>query len=154
MFSMLLSLITDKKKPSSLTSTSMCTAVNTAKSGTGAYMVPSSIHHIYSGINNILSVDVDENILAVSRKIVETGDLPKLQVVEKDGNWFTLNNAQLDLCRILEKDGICTKVKVDILPLSSVPVVVRGMMNVPEDKLKDNGDAAQSSECRVTRPSG
>ncbi len=57
-------------------------------------------------------------------------------MVEKDGHWFTLNNSQLELCRRLEQEGSCTRVKVDVVPTTEVPEDVRRMMVVPE-KLPD-----------------
>ncbi|KAK2140793.1 hypothetical protein LSH36_1247g00011 [Paralvinella palmiformis] len=146
MFSMIFSVLSVSKSTTPAT-TNMCTKSN-MKCGTKSttYMVPSSIYHIYSGTNCLLTAGTDQNILDVSRKIAESGQLPKLQVVEKDGCWFTLNNAQLDLCRILERDGKCTKVKVDIVPLSTIPRVVRGMMRVPTDNNKIVMDEATQPE--------
>jgi len=37
-------------------------------------------------------------------------ELPSLQAVEKDGCWFALDSAQLELCRRLERGGVCRQV--------------------------------------------
>ena len=95
------------------------------------FLPPSTIHYIHSEKDNILTDSIEQSIIDLSRKIVQNGDLPKIQAVLKEGQYFTLNNSQLDLCRRLEEDGKCTKVKVDVVPLSEVPEQVRGMMVIP-----------------------
>ena len=74
---------------------------------------------------------VDPAVLEWSRKLVHAGEHPRLQVVEKEGTWFTLNNAHLELCRYLEGDGTCKRVRVHVVPLSEVPKNVRNMMIPP-----------------------
>ena len=97
------------------------------------YLAPSAINYIYSEHSDLINdTRVDKSVLELAGKIVLTNaDLPKIQAVEKDGKWFTLNNAQLDLCRRLQGDGKCSKVKVDVVPLSGVPQDVRRMMVIP-----------------------
>lgn len=45
----------------------------------------------------------------------------KLQVTEKDGSFIALDNNSLQLMRRLEKMGHCSRVEVEIVPLSKVP---------------------------------
>ena len=97
------------------------------------YLPPSSIHYMYSAHSDIIhDTRVDARVMEMAGKIVlNNGELPKVQAVEKDGQWFTLNNAQLDLCRRLEMEGCCSKVKVDVVPLAGLPHTVRQMMVLP-----------------------
>ena len=96
------------------------------------FLPPSTIHYIHSEKDgNVITDSIEQSIIDLSRKIVQNSDIPKLQAVLKEGHYFALNNSQLDLCRRLEEDGKCTKVKVDVVPLSEVPEHVRGMMVLP-----------------------
>ena len=99
------------------------------------YLSPSMVHFIHGADKTIISHSIDRSILDVSRKILQNGDYPKIQVVEKEGLWFTLNNSQLELCRRLEQEGSCTRVKVDVVPITEVPEDVRRMMVIPEKGL-------------------
>ena len=78
---------------------------------------------------------LDSAVLELSRKIVESGNCPpKIQVVEKDGHWFALNNSQLHVYRSLERQGRCTHVKADVVALNDVPVDVRLLMVLPKEE--------------------
>lgn len=94
------------------------------------YLSPSTIHYLTADKGSALSTTSDSDILKISRSIVEQRDHPKLQVVEKDGHWFALNTSQLELCRRLERDGKCSSVRVDVVPLTEVPPELRKMMVV------------------------
>ena len=105
------------------------------------FLSPSVINFLYHD-QHIISQALDVRLLDMSlTKILKNGDLPKIQVVEKDGHWFALNNSQLELCRRLEAHGTCTRVKVDVVPITEVPVQLRNMMVVPpstsQQKQKD-----------------
>ena len=82
-------------------------------------------------LTNIIPTTPEHEFLDISRRILKNGDLPKIQVVQKNGEYFTLNNAQLEIFKRLEKEGKCTRVKVEVLPLSGVPEHVREMMVIP-----------------------
>ncbi|CAH1795532.1 unnamed protein product [Owenia fusiformis] len=99
------------------------------------FLPPSNIHYIQTaGKNNLMDQAMNQEILEIhSKKILENGDFPKIQVVEKGGHWFALNNSQLELCRKLEKEGKCSKVKIDILPLNQIPIDIAKMMIVTDD---------------------
>ena len=117
---------------------------------TTMFLSPSTVHFINAD-KTIISHSLDRNILDVSRKILQNGDYPKIQVVEKEGHFFTLNNSQLELCRRLEQEGSCTRVKVDVIPLTQVPEDVRHMMVVPKiipDKLLVESETdSKKGEC-------
>jgi len=55
----------------------------------------------------------------------------KIQVVENEGCWFALDSAQLELCRRLERRGLCRQVRVDIIPTREVPPRLRSLMTPP-----------------------
>ena len=120
-----------------------------AKQGPTMFMAPSNIHYMTSQDDNNFIVDGGpdrQDIVDLSRKIIQNGDkCPKVQVVEKDGFWFTLNNSQLDLCRRLEIDGKCTRVKVDLVPLTDVPEQVLLMMVAPRPEHKKPAKPGKSA---------
>lgn len=53
------------------------------------------------------------------------------QVVEKDGHYFTLNNTRLQVCQWMETRGQCRTVRIETVPLKSVPDGIKRMMTVP-----------------------
>ncbi|KAL5018884.1 hypothetical protein ScPMuIL_004606 [Solemya velum] len=109
------------------------------------FLAPSSIYFTNcTGKLSIQDITKEKDLIDVSRKIVQSGDYPKLQVVEKDGNYFTLNNTQLQLCRRLEQDGMCRKVKVERISMTQVPEGIRKMMTVPT--LQNSTEIATSNE--------
>ncbi|KAH3861887.1 uncharacterized protein LOC127866078 [Dreissena polymorpha] len=61
---------------------------------------------------------------------------PKLQVVKKDGFYFTLNDAKLQVYRHLEKLGQCGAVEVDKVSLKEVPEGIRKLMRPPEGRIR------------------
>ncbi|XP_067671938.1 uncharacterized protein [Haliotis asinina] len=92
-------------------------------------LVPSRIH-----FTNCLDPQAlhDEGVMGeFCRKVVERGEYPRLQVAEKDGHFFTLNNTRLHLFRRLEELGHCRKVKVERIPLKEIPEGIRQMMTPP-----------------------
>lgn len=55
----------------------------------------------------------------------------KIQAVENNGCWFALDSAQLELCRRLERRGLCRQVRVDVIPTREVPPRLRSLMTPP-----------------------
>lgn len=106
------------------------------------FLSASKIHYLVAEKDMLESSDsVTADILAVSRKLAAGhADYPKVQVVEKDGRWFTLNNAQLCLYRQLEHEGRGRQVKVHVVPLNDVPHEVRRMMVVPLNSKAPTGE--------------
>lgn len=92
---------------------------------------PSSIHFMDASKEpGLLSPCTRYDVIeAFSRK----NDHLKVQVVEKDGLLYTLNNSTLDLCRNLEERGYLAKVKVDIIRCSNVPTPLLNLMNPPKE---------------------
>ena len=122
----------------------------------GMLLQPSSIHflsdHNSDIMSHVLSTDIERNITDISRKIVANGDYPKIQAVEKDGNWFTLNNSQLELCRRLEREGCCQRVKVDVVSITEVPIQLRGMMVLPRTDATLPTDVREAGTVEGVRP--
>ncbi|XP_064594601.1 uncharacterized protein LOC135461430 [Liolophura sinensis] len=96
------------------------------------FLAPSHIHFTdCTGLLALHEITPEESFIEISRKIVQKGDCPKLQVVEKAGNFFTLNNTQLHVFRRLEAQGKCPRVRVDKVPLSEIPEGILRMMVIP-----------------------
>ncbi|XP_064642702.1 nucleolar transcription factor 1-like isoform X2 [Lineus longissimus] len=111
---------------------------------TQKYLEPSCIYYITSEVNNMTAGNKDYDVREISKKVLVNGDIPKVQVVEKDGHWFTLNNLQLEVCQRLQQDGRCKKVKADIIPISEIPDELLKLMVLP-NKPKDNSSDAHGT---------
>ena len=70
------------------------------------------------------------------KKVLDKGEYPRLQVAEKDGHFFTLNNTRLDLFRRLQDEGYCRKVTAEKIPLDQIPLGIQQMMIVPLTNMK------------------
>ncbi|XP_023235277.1 uncharacterized protein LOC111634674 isoform X3 [Centruroides sculpturatus] len=99
-------------------------------------LAPSSIHFIKDSTNGVLTPD--QTVVAdLSNKFEGNQDkLPKIQVAQKDGSWFALNNSCLHVFRELEKQGKCLQIRVEVVPLSKVPYSVQEGMVVEKDDSK------------------
>ncbi|XP_067672236.1 uncharacterized protein [Haliotis asinina] len=62
-----------------------------------------------------------------------------LQVVEKGGVYFSLDNARLGLLKRLQREGRCTRVRVEQVPLKNVSPGVQEMMAVPVQPVRQRG---------------
>lgn len=103
-------------------------------------LAPSEIHFI----RDYSIHKPDEHLLNYFRNsLLSLKDLPKIQVVERNGAWFALNNSYLHVFLELEKQGKCTRIPVDVVPLSRVPKTVQETMviNVTNCQDWDVGDA-------------
>ncbi|GAB6025935.1 hypothetical protein CHUAL_011904 [Chamberlinius hualienensis] len=56
--------------------------------------------------------------------------LPKIQVAERNGAWFSLNSSYLHVFRELERLGKCVLIEVEVVPLSKVPKFIQDSMVV------------------------
>ena len=66
--------------------------------------------------------------------------IPKVQVAEKNGFWFALNNSYLHIIKDLEKQGKCAKIRVEVVPLSRVPETLQKGMVVDDGKTRERTD--------------
>lgn len=107
-----------------------CYVNNTTSS---RYLAPSDVNFIQDGEEK-LQGQLDENTVSeLSNRILHNeGNFPTIQVVQKDGAFFALNNSYLRVFRELENRGKCAKMKVDVVPLSKVPPVVQHGMVVED----------------------
>ena len=87
-------------------------------------------------IGALNDVTPDKDIIDVSRTLQKGARYPKLQVVKKDGFYFTLNDTKLKLYRHMEAIGQCGIVRVEKVPMREVPEGIRKLMKVPENMLK------------------
>lgn len=76
----------------------------------------------------VTEADLDKKVKSVKEK----KQIPKLQVFYKDGHYFTLNNAELRVCRKLQNDGICPRIKVERVPEYRIPKGILDMMVIPK----------------------
>lgn len=99
------------------------------------FLSPSSIHFTScTGHLSIEEITRERDIIEASRHFVQNMDRARLQVAEKDGHYFTLNNTRLLVFRRLEEEGRCSRVKVDCVPLNAIPQGIRMMMVAPTFK--------------------
>lgn len=83
-------------------------------------------------------ISQDKEIIDISRTLRKGARYPKLQVVKKDGFYFTLNDTKLKLYRHMEAIGHCGVVRVEKVPMREVPEGIRNLMRVPEGLLKSS----------------
>jgi hypothetical protein len=69
----------------------------------------------------------------------------KIQAVENNGCWFALDSAQLELCRRLERRGLCRQVRVDVIPTREVPPRLRSLMTPPSQCCRSAAAASAAS---------
>ncbi|KAH9498921.1 hypothetical protein Btru_005332 [Bulinus truncatus] len=82
----------------------------------------------------------DAELEQLATKFLANSEGLRLQVVEKDGHYFTLNNTRLQVCQWLETRGHCTTVRIDTVPLKSVPDGIKRMMVVPSTIIQSPGN--------------
>lgn len=110
------------------------------------FLSPSSIHFTScTGHLSIEDITRERDIIEASRHFVQNMDRARLQVAEKDGHYFTLNNTRLLVFRRLEEEGRCNRVRVDCVPLNAIPQGIRMMMVAPTFKTNVNTTDADNS---------
>ena len=77
-------------------------------------------------------MSTEQSFSDMAKSSVHGSVFPKLQVVKKDGFYFTLNDAKLQIYRHLEKLGKCGSVEVERIALKEVPEGIRNLMKAPE----------------------
>jgi len=81
-------------------------------------MSPSSIHHLHAELA-VAGLCSDITHSAAAAAVADRLPAPlRVQAVEKDGCWFALDSAQLELCRRLERGGVCRQVRPTHVPLA------------------------------------
>ena len=86
------------------------------------YLSPAKIH-----FTTAMDVkDIKQTVNTVFKKIItRPGEPPVIQVVERKGQFFAINNSKLETCRMLETQGKCKTVRLDILPLDILPTEIQ-----------------------------
>ena len=123
-----------------------------ASQPTTTFMSPSSIHHLHAELavaglcSDITHAVSSAGVAEPAGAAAARGDAARLpalrvQAVEKDGCWFALDSAQLELCRRLERGGVCRQVRVDVVPCRELPVNVRNLIKPPCRLATTTGDS-------------
>ncbi|XP_059155859.1 uncharacterized protein LOC131940945 [Physella acuta] len=96
------------------------------------FVAPSTVlYTTCPGAPGLECLTSDAELEELSKKLMANSEGLRLQVVEKDGHYFTLNNTRLQVCQWLETRGHCTTVRIETVPLKSVPDGIKRMMVVP-----------------------
>jgi len=107
---------------------------------TTTFMSPSSIYHLHaelavaglcSDITNAVSSTTAPGVAELMATDMARLPTLRVQAVEKDGCWFALDSAQLELCRRLERGGVCRQVRVDVVSCRELPDNVRNLIKPP-----------------------
>lgn len=110
------------------------------KSARTMILAPSDIHFLQDTNNGLLTPD-EGTMADLSCRFLQGHErIPKVQVTEKNGFWFALNNSYLHIIKDLEKQGKCAKIRVEVVPLSRVPETLQKGMIVQGDKLRQKAD--------------
>ncbi|XP_046365015.1 uncharacterized protein [Haliotis cracherodii] len=113
------------------------------------FLSPSTIHFTHCEVGQGLpDITKDTDMEELCRRLLKNGECPKLQVAEKDGQYFTLNNTRLQVFRWLESAGRCKRVKVDRVPLRVIPEGIRKLMTV--GGMKDGLDEGEGRTKTIT----
>ncbi|ESO89169.1 hypothetical protein LOTGIDRAFT_154255 [Lottia gigantea] len=120
------------------------------------YLPPSKIR--YTGCEQVLDsshLKADPASIENYKKMQERGEYPHLQVVEKCGLFFTLNNTKLCLYKTLEREGLCKLVRVEKVHVSNVPEGIETLMLMPPDhnkKVQTYVCTAGDKETQIEQP--
>ena len=99
------------------------------------YLSPSKIHFTQClGEDTISELANEVDVDKLTQKYIEKGKFPKLQVAEKDGQFFTLNNTQLQIFRKLQEKGQCKTIKVEKVSLRRVPDGILKLMTITKTR--------------------
>ncbi|WAQ95980.1 hypothetical protein MAR_028670 [Mya arenaria] len=96
--------------------------------GSSMFLSPSQILYIHH-YDPEIRMSTEQKL---TKNSIHGSVFPKLQVVKKDGFYFTLNDAKLQVYRHLETLGKCGSVEVDKVALKEVPEGIRQLMKAPE----------------------
>lgn len=94
------------------------------------YLTPSKI--LYTHRDPEINSTTERAFCEMAKSIHSSTVFPKLQVVKKDGFYFTLNDAKLQVYRHLEKLGRCGRVEVEKIALKEVPEGIQNLMTAPD----------------------
>lgn len=96
------------------------------------FVAPSAVLYTNCpGAPSLEALASDAELEELSKKLLANSEGLRLQVVEKDGHYFTLNNTRLQVCQWMETRGQCRTVRIETVSLKSVPDGIKRMMTVP-----------------------
>lgn len=93
------------------------------------FLSPSKI--LYTHNEQEFNASAERTFKEMTKTVHMSTVFPKLQVVKKDGFYFTLNDAKLQVYRYLEKLGKCGSVEVERIALKNVPEGIKSLMKAP-----------------------
>jgi hypothetical protein len=93
-----------------------------------------------------------QNQIERGLRLTGSDHLPRLQVCQKNGEWFALNTTMLAVLQTLEEQNRCDKVIVQVVPLDKLPVHVQQQLMQPrtdQRTLEDdtNDSCSECSSC-------
>lgn len=109
------------------------------------YLSPLNILYT-NGVNQTEDLVTEADLEKKIKSYKENRQIPKLQVFCKDGHYFTLNNAELRVCRRLQNDGFCHRIRVERVPVKRIPKGILEMMIIPNPDVPFKRDAGQRSK--------
>ncbi|KAK3751498.1 hypothetical protein RRG08_030523 [Elysia crispata] len=116
------------------------------------YVAPSAVlYTLTPETRSLATLTSDLQLEELSKKLLSNSEGLRLQIVEKDGRYFSLNNTRLQVCQWLETRGHLSTVQAETVPLTAVPDGIKRWMLAPPltaDGLPDPG-----SPCRCDTPS-
>lgn len=122
------------------------------------FLAPSDVHYVRDSDNGLQEMPEEALINKLSNLMLQNkGSFPTIQVVQKGGAYFALNNSYLHVFRELERRGKCKRMKVDLVPLSKVPVLVQKCMvtgQVETSLVVDTQSSKDSAEMKPGANSG
>lgn len=117
-------------------------------------LAPSEIHFLHDDSGSACSLPPDVVDELGQRLEENRGRVPRIQVVEKDGSWFALNDSYLRIYRELERQGRCPRVDVAVVSLSKVPQDLQKGMTVTTSSSAAATAGAGSESKRVEEQLG
>jgi hypothetical protein len=103
------------------------------------YLPPSCIRYINTNDDAIIRID-DNDINIISKQIVESNCVPpKLQIVQYNSLYYSINNSALQIYKKLERIGIITHVEADLVSIDRIPSSLKKHL-LDFDPLNDNDE--------------
>ena len=102
------------------------------------YLSPSKILYTHTIDEDVHSA-TEKTFMKVTKTLQRGTVFPKLQVVKKDGFYFSLNDAKLQVYQHLEKLGECGRVEVETVSMKEVPDGIKQLMTIPKRTTRYKG---------------
>ncbi|XP_052791173.1 protein starmaker-like [Mya arenaria] len=109
------------------------------------FLSPSKILYTHQ-YDPAIRMSTEQTFSELTKNSIHGSVFPKLQVVKKDGFYFTLNDAKLQVYRHLEKLGKCGSVEVEKVALKEVPEGIRQLMKAPEKVKRRRSEKSRTKD--------